>query len=154
MLRAAKHLEELYLYRLTDMTTTVSEVIKDVGAVSLRVLCITNFKMGLSELVAFLNNQKMTLSEVELSFGCIEEGMCRDLIVWIKDHLVRLVRLDLDDLCDHSEWETCCNITNGCIIEEHEDMQACLADILNGKRKERHFENLRGGYWQTPKAQE
>ncbi|KAG9527640.1 hypothetical protein KCU93_g5068, partial [Aureobasidium melanogenum] len=141
MLRAAKHLDELYLYRLTDRTTAVSEVIKDVGAMSLRVLCITNFKMDLSELIAVLNNQKTTLSKVELSIGCIEEGTCRDLIVWIKNHLVRLVRLELDDLCDHRTWDLCCDITNSCIIEEHEDMQACLADILNAKREIRDVED-------------
>ncbi|KAG9659395.1 hypothetical protein KCU95_g1585, partial [Aureobasidium melanogenum] len=138
MVKAAKHLKELYLIRRgDDFVDIVPEIINNVASTSLRKIFITNFRMHSSDLIAFLQIHKRTLIDVEFEDACIVDGNCKDLVAWIKDNLVHLRHLVMDTICDHPMGASFCDVhfARNYTIESHEDMQACLADILDGKRE-------------------
>lgn len=138
MVKAAKHLEELYLVRMGDDSVgIVPEIIKNVASTSLRKIFLTHFHIHSTELIVFLDIHKCTLTDVQLEDMCIENGRWKDVVAWIKDNLRHLRRLVMDTVCDHLFWAMVCHdgFARNYTIESHEDMQACLASILDGKYK-------------------
>lgn len=136
MVKAAKHLKELTLLQMAD-ENVVPEIIGSVSSVSLEEVCITGCRIHLSELLAFLDIHKRTLIDFEFSGACVLDGTCKDLVAWIRNHLVRLERLVIEDVCDHGMGMHLRGVTKSYFIEKDEDMQACLADIPTGRENER-----------------
>ncbi|KAG9747248.1 hypothetical protein KCU73_g7398, partial [Aureobasidium melanogenum] len=141
MVKAAKQLKEFHLFQFNEVNDVVPEIIKDVASVSLEKATIAFAEIYFSDLIAFLHTHKQTLTEFDLSVACILGGTCKDLIAWIKEHLVHLRCLVMEGVCNHHIGAYGCDVTYSCTIDAHEDMQACLADISNGKREIRDVEH-------------
>ncbi|KAH0363442.1 hypothetical protein KCU65_g7454, partial [Aureobasidium melanogenum] len=134
IVKAAKQLKELHLLQTNDVDDVLPEIIKDVASRSLEKVTLAYLQIHFWDLIAFLNIHKQTLTELDFSVACIMGGTIKDLIAWIKENLAHLRCLVMEEVCNHPIGSHGCPITYSCTINPHEDMQTCLADILNGKR--------------------
>jgi hypothetical protein len=137
MVSTAQNLKSLNLMRLCnwgDLDPHIyPEVLGCVLSTCLETIVIGEFQISQQELLAFLGRQTSTLRDLQLLGGCVFAGSCMSLIAWIKDNLPGLVYLELWEICDNPDFETCNGDTKSYCVRRGNDMQACLADILDGK---------------------
>jgi hypothetical protein len=138
MVSAARNLRSLTLMRLGEWNYStlnyLAEILKCLASASLEVIMIDWFRISEPELLEFLGRQSGSLRELHLSSGCILTGSCMSLIAWIKDNLPGLVHLELWEMCRASDHDSCFGKkAKSYRICRGEDMQACLANILDGK---------------------
>jgi hypothetical protein len=138
MVSAATNLNFLHLMKLgawdSTTSTDVPEVLKCVASTSLETIEIAEFQAFEGELHEFLRRQRDTLRDLKLLSGCLLAGSCMSLIAWIKDNLPNLVSLELWEICGSTDHADCPEEDlKSYHIRRDEDMQLCLARILDGK---------------------
>jgi hypothetical protein len=138
MVSAARNLRSLNLMRQGEWDYSIShylpEILKCVASTSLETIIIDAFRISEPELFEFLGRQSGKLRNLHLMMGCILTGSCMPLIAWIRDNLPGLVHLELWELCDSSDHDSCTwEEAKSYRICRGEDMQACLTNILDGK---------------------
>ncbi|KAH0291177.1 hypothetical protein M436DRAFT_85565 [Aureobasidium namibiae CBS 147.97] len=138
MVSTARNLRFLNLERLCNWDDLepqhYPEVLGCVLSQCLKGIVIGEFQISEQELLEFLGRQRDTLQNLQLLGGCLLEGSCMSLIAWIRDKLPSLAYLEFWEICDAHD-HTDCELapTRSYCVHRDEDMQACLADILNGK---------------------
>ena len=137
MVSTAKNLKSLNLMRLCSWGDlrphSYPGILSCVLSTHLETIVIGEFQIPQQELLVFLGRQRGALKNLQLLGGCISTRSCMSLVAWIRDNLPGLVHLELWEICGHPDFEICNGYTKSYCVRRGNDMQACLADILDGK---------------------
>jgi hypothetical protein len=141
MVSEAKNLEILHLYQIGNELHIHSHYFRNilncVASSSLQNIVLNTFQLSEAQLFAFLGRQRGTLRILSLSEGCLLTGNCMSLIAWIRDNVPGLVYLELEEIYVSPDHTICGGeATKSYLVDGNEDMQARLADILNGRWEE------------------
>lgn len=110
------------------------QILDCVLSTCLETIVIGQFEISEQELLEFLGRQRGTLKNLRLLTGCLFQGSCMSLIAWIRDNLPSLVHLELSMICDSPDHTDCPVVSRKSYrVSRGDNMQARLADILNGK---------------------
>ena len=135
---ASKVLKHLHMWDMGAIEYSIGEylpnILRNVVSTSLETITFAMTHITEPELLAFLSRHRGTLRELRMVEASRLVGSCMSLMAWIKDNLHSLKYLELNQVCDSHNapsWDH--REAKSYWVTHDEDMQACLADILNGK---------------------
>lgn len=140
---ASKALKHLHMWDMGLIQYSIGDhlpnILRNVASTSLETITFAMTYITEPELLAFLSRHRGTLRELKMVESSRLVGSCMSLIAWVKDNLHSLECLELNQVCDlHNapDWDH--KEAKSCWVTHDEDMQACLADILNGKSNHKY----------------